>query len=138
MQIVAGSLVLAACSALHLVLLVGAVKWLGAIGVGAARDSYLLRIAKLMGGGFAAVVLAHSAHVWSGRGPSPRPARCRIWPTPSTSPSSPTPRSATAMSSSTAAYRIFGAMEAVTGLLSFGISTAFLVGIFGRLLKDGG
>ena len=33
-----------------------------------------------------------------------------------------------------AGYRIFGAFGSVTGLLVFGLSTAFLVGPFGRLL----
>ena len=32
-------------------------------------------------------------------------------------------------------YRIFGAFGSVAGLLAFGISTAFLVGIFSRLLQ---
>ena len=33
-------------------------------------------------------------------------------------------------------FRIFAAMEAVTGL-NFGISTALLVGLYGRLTRDG-
>ena len=137
MQIVAGSLLLAACSALHLLLLVGAAKWLEALSAGAAGDSYALRIAKLMGGGFAAVVVAHTAHVW-------------VWAGAFTA-TGALPELADAIYFSLvtyttlgygdvvidSAYRIFGAMEAVTGLLSFGISTAFLVGIFGHLLKNG-
>jgi hypothetical protein len=31
-------------------------------------------------------------------------------------------------------HRIFGSMASVSGLLSFGLSTAFLVGLFGRML----
>ena len=31
-------------------------------------------------------------------------------------------------------FRIFGAMAAVTGLLNFGLSTAFLVGLFDRMM----
>ncbi len=35
-------------------------------------------------------------------------------------------------------YRVFAAMASVTGLLNFGLSTAFLVGLFSRMLeKDG-
>jgi hypothetical protein len=34
-------------------------------------------------------------------------------------------------------YRIFGAFGSVTGLLVFGLSTAFLVGLFGRILSRG-
>ena len=32
-------------------------------------------------------------------------------------------------------FRIFAAMAALTGLLNLGLSTAFLVGLFGRILK---
>jgi hypothetical protein len=34
--------------------------------------------------------------------------------------------------------RIFAAMSAVTGVLNFGLSTAFLVGVFSRMLSDQG
>lgn len=34
-------------------------------------------------------------------------------------------------------FRIFGAMESVTGLLMFGITTAFLVGYFNQVRKHG-
>ncbi|MCP4386097.1 MAG: two pore domain potassium channel family protein [Hyphomicrobiales bacterium] len=33
-------------------------------------------------------------------------------------------------------YRVFGSMAAVTGLLNFGLSTAFLVAVVGRLFSD--
>lgn len=33
-------------------------------------------------------------------------------------------------------YAVFGAFAAVTGLLTFGLSTAFLVGVFSRILKE--
>ena len=33
-------------------------------------------------------------------------------------------------------FRVFAAMTAVTGLLNFGLSTAFLVGLFARLLPS--
>ena len=33
-------------------------------------------------------------------------------------------------------FRILGAMESVTGVLMFGISTAFLVGYFGELMRN--
>ena len=35
-------------------------------------------------------------------------------------------------------YRIFGAMASVSGLLNFGVSTAFLVGVIGRVLLNQG
>lgn len=36
----------------------------------------------------------------------------------------------------TPAFRIFGAMISVTGLVMFGMTTAFLVGIFSRILQE--
>lgn len=33
-------------------------------------------------------------------------------------------------------FRIFGAMESITGVLMFGITTAFLVGYFGELMRN--
>ncbi|MFK7878585.1 ion channel [Roseobacter sp.] len=36
----------------------------------------------------------------------------------------------------TPAFRIFGAMISVTGLVMFGMTTAFLVGIFSRILHE--
>lgn len=36
----------------------------------------------------------------------------------------------------TPAFRIFGAMISMTGLLMFGMTTAFLVGIFSRILQE--
>lgn len=36
-----------------------------------------------------------------------------------------------------AGYRVFGAMASVTGLLNFGLSTAFLVGLFTKMLEEG-
>lgn len=33
-------------------------------------------------------------------------------------------------------HRIFASMGAVTGMLSFGLSTAFLVGLFSRMIED--
>ncbi len=35
-------------------------------------------------------------------------------------------------------YRVFAAMASVTGLLNFGLSTAFLVGLFTRMLENDG
>lgn len=34
-------------------------------------------------------------------------------------------------------WRVFGALSAVTGLLTFGLSTAFLVGVMSNALKNG-
>lgn len=33
-------------------------------------------------------------------------------------------------------FRIFGAMESITGLLMFGITTAFLVGYYSRIMRE--
>jgi hypothetical protein len=137
MQILSGSLVLGLCSFIHLCLLAVAVRLLKRLGAGGADDDpYGLRIIELMGAGLAAVVLAHTVQVW-------------IW-------AAAFVMAGTLSDLADAIYfslvtyttlgygdivigsgfRIFGAMAAVTGLLNFGISTAFLVGLLGRLVRD--
>ena len=136
MQILAGSLILGVCSLIHLGLLVGAVRLLKAIAADVDHDPYRLRIVKFMGAGLAVVVLAHTIQVWLWAivfvlaGALPDLAEAIYF---------------SLVTYTTLGYgdvvvgsgfRIFGAMAAVTGLLNFGISTAFLVGLFGRLVQD--
>ena len=135
-QILLGSLVLAACSLIHLCVLAGAARLLGVIGTDTGR-SYSLRVVKLMGTGLAAAVAAHTVQVW-------------VWAAAFVA-ADALPDFAEAIYFSLATYttlgygdivvgkgfRVFAAMAAVTGLLNFGISTAFLVGIYGKLMGDG-
>jgi len=136
MQIFLGSIVLGACSIIHLSILVGAVGLLEKIGnlTRTHRDS--LRWGFHFGLAFGAVVLAHTIQVW-------------IWAT-SFVYFGVLPDFASAIYFALVTYttvgygdvivgngaRIYAAMAAVTGLLNFGLSTAFLVGLFARLLPN--
>ena len=136
MQILFGSLILGARALIHLCLLAGAIRLLQVLGGDADREPYGLRILTLVGAGLAAVVLAHTIQVW-------------IWAA-AFIVAGTLPDLAEAIYFSLVTYttlgygdivvgsdfRIFGAMAAVTGLLNFGFSTAFLVGLFARLLRD--
>ncbi len=136
MQILSGSLILAVCSLIHLCVLAGAVRLLRVLGADSGGP-YGLRVVKLMGTGLAAAVSAHTIQVW-------------IWAAVFVI-AETLPDFAEAIYFSLATYttlgygdvvvgkgfRVFAAMAAVTGLLNFGLSTAFLVGIFGSLIRDG-
>ena len=136
MQILSGGLILAMCSLVHLCILTGAVRLLRFLGEDSGRP-YGLRVVMFMGTGLAAAVSAHIVQVW-------------IWAAMFVV-TETLPEFSEAVYFSLATYttlgygdlvvgkgiRIFAAMAAVTGLLNFGLSTAFLVGIYGRLMRDG-
>ena len=137
MQVASGSLVLGLCSLIHLCLLAGAIRLLETLRADADDAPFGLRAAKLMGIGFAAVVLAHTLQVW-------------VWAVVfilmGTLPDRGEAIYFSLVTYTSLGYgdvvvgsgsRIFAAMAAVTGLLNFGISTAFLVGLFGRLARNG-
>lgn len=134
-QIILGSAILALCSLVHVAILVAAIGLLRQMEERLSHWPRLLRAGALLGIGFSAVVLAHTVQVW-------------VW--------------AFALlavgalaafenaiyfalvTSTTVGYgdltlgenfRIFGAFVGVTGLLTFGLSTAILVGLFERLLS---
>lgn len=136
MQILSGGLILAMCSLVHLCILTGAVRLLRFLGEDSGKP-YGLRVVMFMGTGLAAAVSAHIVQVW-------------IWAAMFVV-TETLPEFSEAVYFSLATYttlgygdlvvgkgiRIFAAMAAVTGLLNFGLSTAFLVGIYGRLMRDG-
>ena len=135
MQILSGSLLLAVCSLVHLCVLAGAARLLRILGQD-SRGSYGLRVVKVVGTGLAAAVAAHTVQVW-------------IWAAVFVI-ADALPDFAEAIYFSLATYttlgygdvlvgegfRVFAAMAAVTGLLNFGISTAFLVAIYRGLLRE--
>jgi len=126
-QILLGSAVLAMASSIHIAVLVGAIAVLPAIAGNVDSLSWPLIIAA-----FAAILLGHTLQVW-------------IW--------ALVLKAVKAIhaledavyfalvTSTTLGYgditlgrewRLFGAMAAVNGLLTFGLSTAFLIEVFAR------
>ncbi|MGI9356583.1 MAG: potassium channel family protein [Rhizobiaceae bacterium] len=134
MQIVTGSFLLLVCSALHIVLLVSVIGLLGRMGHRTNSRSLPRYWVFPTAIAFAAVILAHTIQVW-------------LWAL-SFIAFSVLPDFSDALYFSLVTYttvgygdvtvgpdhRLYAAMAAVTGLLNFGLSTAFLVGLFTRLL----
>lgn len=135
-QIIMGSLLLLVCSAIHIVLLVSVIGFLGRMGGRPRRRSLPSHWMFPTTVAFAAVIVAHTIQVW-------------LWAI-SFVALSVLDRFSDALYFSLVTYttvgygdvtvgpgtRLYAAMAAVTGLLNFGLSTAFLVGLFSRLLPD--
>jgi len=137
MQILFGSVVLIVCSIVHVSILVATVSVMRRLVKRIEGWSRPARTFGLLSLGFGAVVAAHTMQIW-------------IWAF-TLMASGALETFETAMyfalvTSTTVGYgdltlgesfRIFGAFAGVTGLLTFGLSTAILVGLFERLLpKD--
>jgi len=142
MQIIAGSFLLFICSAIHLVMLVATIRMMRNVG---SRFTSLVQDntpgpdnhwGLLTAIAFAAVVAAHTIQVW-------------LWAAAFVGLGALTEFSHALYFSLVTyttlgygdvtvseSYRLFAAMAAVTGLLNFGLSTAFLVGLMARLLPS--
>ncbi|SLN30683.1 Ion channel [Pseudoruegeria aquimaris] len=135
-QLVWGSAILAACAVIHVTFIVWAVPVTIHISHRVQRLRPMLRLSLLVGGSFLFLVLAHTVQVW-------------LW--------AFALRHMGAIETMTDAvyfslvtyttlgygdivldpgHRIFGAFASVTGLLTFGVSTAFLVSLMSRVLPD--
>ncbi len=135
-QIILGSLVLGLCSFIHIGLLVGTVRQMRVLGSALKRLSHGTRWGVLIAMALSALVLAHTIQIW-------------IWAV-SFLALEALPNLADALYFSLVTYttlgygditvndgfRVYAAMAAVTGLLNFGLSTAFLVGLFAKLLPS--
>lgn len=137
-QIFYGSVLLGACALLYILGLAWAMGLLAKLATRFAHLTVFKHSAILIGTAIVAVVMGHTVVVWIWA------AAFRI--------SDALPDILEAVYFSLVTYttlgygdlvlepgfRIFGAMAAVTGLLNFGISTAFLVALLGRLLTQAG
>lgn len=136
-QIAAGTLVLGLCATVHLGLIILSLRPLAHLNSAVQHRFTLRQMALLIGTGFALIVLGHTIQVW-------------IWAFSflllgGFATIEPAIYFALA-SFTTLGYgdvvlgpelRIFGAFASVTGMLTFGVSTAFLVGLIGRALPRG-
>ena len=133
-QIFLGSIVLGICSLIHILLLVAAIKLLRRMSPPERSNRTAFHVLKLLVVGFSVVLFAHTLQVWiwaisfRGMGVLPNISDAIYF---------------SLVTYTTVGYgdvtvgggfRVFGAMAAVTGLLNFGLSTAFLVGLFERML----
>lgn len=124
-QILAGSVVLLIGAAIHIIILAGSVSWLEI----ASEDGSHLKILPVILLGFGAILVGHTLQVWlwalalrlNGALSNIEDAVYFALVTTTTLGYGDITLSKP--------HRIFGSMAAVSGLLSFGLSTAFLVGV---------
>lgn len=133
-QLIWGTVVLSACAVLHVGLVAVTIEILEKLGTWARTYSRILRTALVTGAAFGMIVVSHTAQVWLW-------AHVLMW------------MGAfdylydalyfSLVTYTTVGYgdlvlpvefRVFGAFGGVTGILCFGISTAFLVALINRLL----
>jgi len=136
-QIAYGTLVMSICSALHLGLIILSLPWLTRVAQTQKEHFSSQRAGVLIGLGFVVVVLGHTVQVWLW-------AFAYLW---LDALEGLEPAIYFALSNyTTLGYgdlvlgedlRVFGAFASVNGMLIFGVSTAFLVGLIGRVLPKG-
>lgn len=135
-QLAWGTLILSLCSALHLALILGSIDWLRLIAQDQSRPVRRHRAGLTLAFALLVVVIGHTAQVWLwalsymmlGALDALEPALYF------------------ALSNYTtlgygdlvleADLRLFAAFASVNGMLIFGVSTAYLVGVLGRLLPN--
>ena len=133
-QIALGTGVMSLCAAVHIGLMVLSMRPLSRMDAHFRNHFTIVRAGLLIGTGFAVIVLGHTLQVWfwalsfmlmDSFGTIEEALYFAL------------------ASFTTLGYgdvllgehtRIFGAFSAVTGMLTFGVSTAFLVGLIGRAL----
>ncbi|MGJ8616970.1 MAG: ion channel [Sulfitobacter sp.] len=136
-QIAYGTLIMSICSALHLGMIIGSFPWLTRVAQAQKKHFGRHRASVLIGLGFMVVVLGHTVQVWLW-------AFAYLW---LEALDGLEPAIYFALSNyTTLGYgdlvlgedlRVFGAFASVNGMLIFGVSTAFLVGLIGRVLPKG-
>ncbi len=135
-QIFAGSLMLGACALIHILVLWVGLELMQLIGRALFELPLGIRWFILILFSFAAALTGHTAQIWLWavvlirRGVFQSTSNAVYF---------------SLVTSTTLGYgditlepewRVFGAMAAVTGLLTFGLSTAFLVGVMGQFMKS--
>ncbi|MEM7444752.1 MAG: ion channel [Pseudomonadota bacterium] len=133
-QILLGTAVLIGCSLVHVVVLVWAAGMLVRVGRNLAHFRASHRSGVLIGAVFGTVVFSHTLQVWIWAGVfilmgALHDVGRSIY-------FSLVTYTTLGYGDVTLAddFQVFGAMAAVTGLLTFGLSTAFLAGLLSRLL----
>ncbi len=135
-QIFWGSLVLGACSLVHLILIIWWVGYLKTRNDQFHPSSRFFKLFVPIAGTFALLIISHTLQVWIW-------AVVLIW-------LGALPALFEAIYFSLVTYttlgygdvilsdeyKVFGAMASVTGLLNFGVSTAILVAILGKILPN--
>lgn len=125
------------CSMIHISILIWSASLLKTLGIKFANHPPWVRLGVMLGKAFGFVVMSHTIQVWilafsfviSGAIPAISEAIYFALTTYTTLGYGDIILDTD--------FRVYGAMGSVTGLLSFGLSTAFLAGLLGRLLPWG-
>lgn len=135
-QIFWGSLLLGICALIHLILIVYWVGFLKSLETALKDFKPFMRGLIPIGGTFALLVFSHTIQVWIWAG-------FLIWLGALSVGQDAVYFSLVTYTTVgygdvtlTDQFKIFGAMASVTGLLNFGVSTAFLVGVIGKVLPQ--
>jgi len=134
-QIFWGSVVLGLCSVIHITTIVWSVSLVKLLGPKLARYSARLRLGVLLSKAFGFVIISHAIQIWI-------LAFSFV-----IIKAIPTLGEAVYFSLTTYStlgygdiildvdHRVYGAMASITGLLNIGLSTAFLAGLLGKLMR---
>ncbi|SLN42052.1 voltage-gated potassium channel [Falsiruegeria litorea R37] len=137
-QIFWGSLTLGGCFAVEIALLVVCNVWLEKLSAKMRRNSVVIRAGTLIACALGVIVLAHTIQVWIWAG---------AWVFGDVMPDWNSAIYFSLVTYTTLGYgdivlgpdlRIFAAFAAVTGLLAFGLSTAYLVAMMTRMFEHEG
>jgi cation transport ATPase len=134
LQVFMGSVLLVCCALLHVAIVAGGIPVLGGLARRLQRRAQTQRIAVLLASGIALLLFAHSVEIW-------------LWAA-AFALIGEFDQFATSFYFATVTYttlgygdvvlgahaRIFASFSAITGLLTFGISTAFLIGLLTRIM----
>lgn len=136
MQILSGTLCLALCSLAHVMVLAISLPNLTALGKSLSQRSAYVRMVVLLLAMLAAIIVSHGAQIWFW---------ALFWYVTEAVGDLNTAVYFSTVTYTTLGYgdvvlspdfRIFATFSSVAGLLTFGISTAFLVGLLGHMFKE--
>lgn len=136
-QVLLGSFILALCSIWHVACIAICVPLVRRVGRRFPPQSATINFAIILATAFAAIIAAHTIQIWAwavtfvGIGALPNVADAFYF---STVTNTTLGYGDVVL---THDYRLFGTFAGVNGLLTFGLSTAFLVGLVGKIIPDG-
>lgn len=135
-EILFGSLLLGLCTFVHLAIVFGAIKILHNLRDVVTSKAFVVHFGLTIGVSLFCIVVAHTLQVWFWAGSF---LLLQVLPDVESAVYFALATYTTVGYGDVVAqvgWRVFASIASVTGLLSFGISTAFLVGVFAKFIPD--